>query len=117
MKHKRGDGNNTPHLKSEGVHSDPVDKANILNNQFKKPFSPKSDLTDEQLTTRCTAYGKYPTIPDINITTNGIQKLLNSNPHKAAGHDNITPQILKELSAEITLTIIFIYTCVESPSI
>ena len=45
--------------------------------------------------------GHFPTMPDIQITENGVVKLLhNLNPHKAAGSDNITPRVLKELSSE-----------------
>ena len=111
IKHKRSDGTNIPPLKADGVlHQDSVDKANILNHQFKEAFSPKSDLSDDQITNRCRVSSKYQTIPDLTITNNGICKLLkNLNPHKAAGPDNITPRILKELSTEISpiLTIIF----------
>jgi hypothetical protein len=49
-------------------------------------------------------------MPDIQITENGVAKLLhNLNPHKAAGPDNITPRVLKELSSEVSsiLTLIF----------
>ena len=123
IKHKRSDGSNIPPLKADGViHPDSVDKANILNNQFKEAFSPKSDLSEEELNNRCTLSGNYPTIPDLTITNNGICKLLNNlNPHKAAGPDNITPRILKGLSSEISpiLSIIFnaSYSSGEIPSI
>ena len=52
----------------------------------------------------------YPTIQDLNITENGIAKLLsNLNPYKAAGPDGITSRVLKELSTDIApiLKIIF----------
>ena len=62
IKHKRSDGSNIPPLKADGVlHPDSVDKANILNNQFKEAFSLKSDLSEEQLNNRCTLSGNYPT--------------------------------------------------------
>ena len=54
--------------------------------------------------------GNFPTMPDIQITENGVAKLLhNLNPHKAAGPDNIIPRVLKELSSEVSsiLTLIF----------
>jgi hypothetical protein len=54
--------------------------------------------------------GKFNTIKDINITENGVHKLLkNLNPNKAAGPDNIT-RVLKELATHIApiLTIIFL---------
>jgi hypothetical protein len=54
--------------------------------------------------------GHFPAMPDIQITENGVVKLLhNLNPYKAAGPDNITPRVLKELSSEVSsiLTLIF----------
>ena len=52
----------------------------------------------------------HPSMPDITISTPGIQKLLaNLKPHKATGPDLIPPTVLKELSHEISpiLEIIF----------
>jgi hypothetical protein len=44
----------------------------------------------------------YPTIQDLNITENGIAKLLsNLNPYKAADPDSITSRVLIELSTDI----------------
>jgi hypothetical protein len=51
---------------------------------------------------------------DINITVSGVEKLLSKlNPTKAAGPDNITPRVLKELAPFIApiLTVGF-FTCV-----
>ena len=54
---------------------------------------------------------KYPTIPDLNITVNGIEKLLsNINPNKAVGPDGITSRVLKELSSEIAPILQIIFT-------
>jgi len=42
---------------------------------------------------------RIPSMMDIYISTSGVQKLLaNLNPSKAAGPDNLSPRILKELS-------------------
>ena len=42
-------------------------------------------------------------MPDIEISSNGIEKLLNNlNPHKAAGPDQIRPIVLKNLAKEIS---------------
>jgi hypothetical protein len=52
----------------------------------------------------------YPTMQDLNITENGIAKLLsNLNPYKATGPDSITSRVLRELSTDIApiLKIIF----------
>ena len=54
--------------------------------------------------------GNFETATDINITENGIKKLLLSlNPHKAAGPDNLTLRVLKEMALHIApiLTMIF----------
>jgi hypothetical protein len=40
IKHKRSDGRQIPPLKSE-----PVEKANILNNQFQNAFSKKTNIS------------------------------------------------------------------------
>jgi hypothetical protein len=45
---------------------------------------------------------KYPQMPNIIITENGINKLLqNINIHKASGPDNIHGRILKECTTQI----------------
>jgi hypothetical protein len=54
--------------------------------------------------------GQYPSADELDITENGVLKLLTSiNPNKAAWPDNIKPKLLKELATEIApiLTIIF----------
>jgi hypothetical protein len=49
IKHKRSDGRQIPPLKSEGLlHSEPVEKANILNNQFQNAFSKKTNISKEE---------------------------------------------------------------------
>ena len=52
----------------------------------------------------------YPIMPDINITINGITKLLlNLNPSKASGPDELKPRLLKELAHEISPILCIIY--------
>jgi hypothetical protein len=54
--------------------------------------------------------GSYPSAPELDITCAGIHKLLGKLiPNKAAGPDNIKPNVLKELAPEIApiLAIIF----------
>ena len=58
----------------------------------------------------CNMRGSYLVAPDLEITCNGIIKLLKRlNPHKAAGPDGIKPRVLKELAESVApiLTIIF----------
>jgi hypothetical protein len=83
-----------------------------MNDQFKSVFSNIDKITESEFESDCklSIKSKYQTIPDITITCAGIAKLLlNLNPNKAAGPDEIKPRVLKELATEITpiLTIIF----------
>ena len=85
-------------------------------------FSTKTELSDESFKNTCNMKWKFETIHDIQITEEGVTKLLkNLNPHKAPGPDNITPGVLKELATYISpiLTIIFreSYNIGEIPSI
>ncbi len=53
---------------------------------------------------------EFPAIRDIEITVKGTHKLLcKLKPNKAAGPDNISPRVLKELADELApcLEIIF----------
>ena len=106
FKHARTDLTDIPSLKHQGqTVSDPTDKANLLNNTFYSAFSYSADSDLPKDT--CSP---YPSMPEINITTNGIINLLkNLKPHKAAGPDSIRPKVLKELAPSITpiLQIIF----------
>ena len=105
IKHKRSDGNEIPPLQNGGLlHSDPVEKANILNNQFQSAFSEKSEFTKTDFQKRCNMTNtSYPTIQDLNITENGIAKLLsNLNPYIAAGPDSITSRVLIKGNNKIT---------------
>ena len=110
LKHNKTDKSGIGPLRDHGtLHSDPREKAQILNKQFKSVFTnetilPLSELARSQLPS------PYPHMPDIHISQNGILKLLqNLKPHKAAGPDKIKPIILRELSTQIApiLTTIF----------
>jgi hypothetical protein len=42
-------------------------------------------------------------MPEITITENGVEKLLqNLNPNKACGPDELAPRLLKELAHDLT---------------
>lgn len=111
IKHKRADNNTIPPLKSDRVlHPDPVDNADILNKQFQLAFSSKSEITKEVFKSSYNMRGNFGTMQEINITEQGITKLLkNLNPNKVPGPDNIIPRILKEMTTHISpiLAIIF----------
>jgi hypothetical protein len=65
-------------------------------------------ISNEEFQKQCKMTGKINTIKDINITENGVHKLLkNLNPNKAAGPDNITPRVLKELATVLNPLICF----------
>ena len=49
IKHKRSDGRHIPPLKSKGLlNSEPLEKANIINNQFQNAFSKKTNISKEE---------------------------------------------------------------------
>ena len=78
--------------------TDPVAKASLLNSQFHSVFS-------QQIPMKLSSYCKYVSslfskndkdIPEIQVTVNGVQKLLqNLSVSKAPGPDNISPAVLK----------------------
>ena len=110
LKHNKTDKSGIAPLRDQGtLHTHPKDKAQILNKQFQSVFTHESILPLSEL-----AKGKlpprYPTMPDTQITEQGILKLLqNLKPHKAAGPDDIKPIVLKQLAPQIApiLTTIF----------
>ena len=86
------------------LESDNHSKANILNDQFKSVF------TNEDDTLPTLGPSNYPTIPDIQISQEGIIKLLqNIKTHKAPGPDGITPFILKVAAEEIAPALCMIF--------
>jgi hypothetical protein len=49
-------------------------------------------------------------MPEITITENGVEKVLqNLNPNKACGLDELTPRLLKELAHELTPIVTMIF--------
>ena len=80
-----------------------TDKASILINQFRSVFTRESGPPPNLPQT-------YPSIPNLEITVNGVCRLLkNINIHKAVGPDSIPNIILKTCADEISpgLTHIF----------
>ncbi|CAC5387065.1 unnamed protein product [Mytilus coruscus] len=68
MKHKRSDGSKIQPLKSNGtLHSEPTEKADILNGQFQKAFSDKTTITEKVFQEQCNMSGNFEQILDINI--------------------------------------------------
>jgi len=94
-------------LRKDGILTDNIkDKADILNEQFKKAFS--IETSSEQIPDK--GKSSYPLMNNISISESGVTKLLqNINSHKATGPDEICGRVLKELSTTIcrSLTLIF----------
>ena len=106
IKATRRDATGVAPLKHNGaLIQDPLDKANTLNEQFKSAFSPSTTTTLPDM-----GESPYAQMPNITISTAGVQKLLlGLNTHKAAGPDAILPRTLKDFPTEIApvLTTIF----------
>ena len=114
VKHQRTTSIGVAPLKSDGkLVTDPQTKAEILNAQFFKAFSDGKEFSDSEFKEKCTLpenSDSFVQMPEINITIQGVEKLLSGlDPNKATGPDGISPRILKELSHEIapSLAIIF----------
>ena len=99
IKALRKENTNVPVLKKERYcYETSLDKAKILNDQFQSVFTiePNSPLPNKGPT-------PHPTMPDINISLEGVYNLLlNINTHKACGPDQIHERVLKE-TADPTL--------------
>ena len=114
IKHRRSDNVGVSSLKSEGkLFSHSIDKADILNKQFQSVFSSSEKISKEDF---CKHYpmpttdDQFPVIDNIEITLNGVIKLLRAlNPTKSPGPDNLGPRVLKELALEIGPLLLLIY--------
>ena len=85
-----------------------LDKARILNAHFSSVFTKESPLNTPSQD--ADPIRQYPPISKLNITTEGIQKLLeNLNPNKAMGPERLHPRVLKETARAVApiLQIIF----------
>ena len=112
IKQQKTDSKEISCLKSNGInHTDPTIKANILNNQFQSVFTKLGPLKLRHLISLILPRNlTFPIMPDIKVTVSGVSKQRSKlNPGKAAGPDNLTSRILKELHSEIApiLTDIF----------
>ena len=107
IKSHRKDNIGVAGIKENGVlHQDSETKANLLNKQFQSVFT--KDDPKEKLPTL--PQSNYPSISDIIINIEGIEKLLkNININKASGPDNIPNWILKNCAYEIAPCIASIF--------
>ena len=68
-----------PLRKNGRLETDPINKANILNEQFQSIFSPSANIDWEEVYTQnymADSQEDYPDSGDINITNTGVEKLL-----------------------------------------
>ena len=82
---------------ASGIATTAVEKANALNNKFQSIFTEENhqNLTSFE-------QESSPPMPQINVTTEGVLKLLRElKPQKAPGPDTITPRVLKECASSI----------------
>ena len=80
------------------IYSDPTIKANILNDQFSSVFNSGENPS----TIKGMISTPSPNMPNINISTEGVRKLLAGlNIHKAAGPEGVSTRILKEFASEL----------------
>jgi hypothetical protein len=124
IKHCKKDKSGIAPLKDAtgSIKSDNSDKATILNQQFCSVFSKPTPLSlKHQCSKKIRETHKeetpedirspYPTMPDINISEAGVAKLLkNLKPHKAAGPDQLTPRVLKEIGEVLAPILATIFT-------
>lgn len=98
IKSKRNDNNNiAPLLKNGQLVSEDAEKANILLEQFTNVFSPLVPTVFEKPDKL-----HHIDMPDIEITTEGVEKLLSQiNPAKSPGPDQIPNVFLKTMCKEI----------------
>ena len=106
IKSKKCDVSGVAPLKKDGkTYTDASEKAELLNEQFSSVFTMENTSTIPNLGTR-----KTPDAPNIIVGKEGVLKLLlNLNPHKATGPDQLSTRFLKEMATSITpsLTLIF----------
>jgi hypothetical protein len=81
------------------------DKAKVLNDTFSSIFT-QEDTSNMPVMNGTPA----PPMADLQITRNGVLKLLqNLKPHKAGGPDKIAARVLKESATSISTVVTFIY--------
>jgi hypothetical protein len=107
LKSQKEDNVGVAPIKANGkLYADPKDKAELINNQFQSVF------TKAESTTNAIPDGDpYPDIKELNITTDGILKLLKDiKINKASGPDAIPNILLKELATELAPIIQSLFT-------
>ena len=114
VKHKRKDNFCVSPLKNEGrLFSYPVDMAELINKQLQSAFSSREEVAQAEFiqSGRMPPNEKqFPVMEEINITLNGIIKLLKElNPYKSPGPNNLRPRVLKEPADDVAPLLLLIY--------
>ena len=106
VKSQKSDGSGVSPLRADGtLHSTPSEKADILNTQFSSVFT-----TEDVTSTPDLGHSPYRSAPEITVTVNGVEKLLNNlNPHKASGPDQISTRFMKSMSSIVAPALTIIY--------
>ena len=105
---KRHDNNGVAPLRgpSGATFTGDKDRANLLNNQFCSVFNQAADSNDLP----DLGPSPFPPIPHIQVSVNGVTKLLKKlNPHKSSGPDAIPARLLKELADSLGPVLRIIY--------
>ena len=107
IKSKRNDNVGVAGIKQNGVlHHDSQTKAEILNNQFHSVFTKENVKAEKPKLNE----KRYPSINNLLIDINGVEKLLSRlNVNKASGPDSIPNRILKNCSKELAPAIAHIF--------
>ena len=106
FKNMKKDNTGVAPLRNNGLLiNDSKQKAEVLNTQYHSVFTPEDDTPIS-----ASLEDNYPSMPEINVTNNGVEKFLkNIDASKATGPDEISARILKEFAPELSplLTSIF----------
>ncbi|XP_072042992.1 uncharacterized protein [Amphiura filiformis] len=107
INNQKKDSTGIPPLKTDrGLATDSAAKAEALNKQYQSVYTQEDTSSFPDM-----GPSPYTAMPDINFTTNGIEKLLSKlNPRKACGPDLVPIRILKETAEQIAPILQVIFT-------
>ena len=114
VKHKKNGKTGVSSLKQDRkLYSHPMDKEELLTKHFQSVFSSSEEVSRKEFSRNykmSTVESQFPVLDNINITLNGITKLLKDlKPNKSPGPDNLGPRLLKELAEDIAPLLLMIF--------
>ena len=92
-------------MKDGILQSEPIAKANLLNEQFTSVFTQEttSDFPD-------LGESPHPTVPEFQVNSEGVRKLLAKlKPHSASGPDGLPARLLKETADELAPAVTLLF--------